>query len=69
MCGWMARAGEGSVCVHTSKSTLKVRVETVGHVKSRGKTMWIGMAHPWQMGPSAIWMFWISVASRAIPSA
>ena len=31
-------------------------------MKSRGKTMCIGMAQPWHTAPSAIWMFCISVA-------
>ena len=31
-------------------------------VRAGGKTMCIGMAHPWHTAPSAIWMFWISVA-------
>mmetsp|Transcript_48994 Transcript_48994/g.135906 ORF Transcript_48994/g.135906 Transcript_48994/m.135906 type:complete len:217 (-) Transcript_48994:203-853(-) len=53
----------------TSNSTLKLRVSTVGQVNSRGKTMCTGIGQPWHTEPSAIWMFWISVASRACPSA
>eukprot|EP00966_Prymnesium_polylepis_P044474 1030998-Prymnesium_polylepis.1 len=49
----------------TSNSTLKLRVSTVGQVNSRGKTMCTGIGQPWHTEPSAIWMFWISVASRA----
>lgn len=55
----------------TSNSILKLREVIVGHVKSRGKNMWIGNTHwsPWQTSPLAICMLCISVASRAIPSA
>lgn len=45
--------------------TLKLVVSRVGQVKSLGNTMWMGMGRPLQTSPSAIWMFWISVASLA----
>lgn len=62
------RAGpRGGELVHLP--TLKLVVSSVGQVNSRGKTMWMGTERPRQTSPSAIWMFWISVASRAYPSA
>ena len=50
-------------------TTLKLLVNKVGQVNSRRKIMYRGMAIPWQMSPSPIWMFWISVASLEYPSA
>ena len=52
----------------SSKFSSNHLLETEGHVKSRGKHMYSGIAHPRQTSPSAIWMFWISVASRVSPS-
>ena len=51
-----------------SNSILKLLVISVGHVKSLGNIMSIGMDSPRQTSPSAIWMFCTSVASLAIPS-
>lgn len=44
-------------------------VSSGGQVDSQRKTMYIGSQMFWQTSPPAIWIFWMSVASRDYPSA
>lgn len=45
------------ICINIHLPTLKLLVERVGHVKSLGKIMKIGMEIPRHTSPSAICMF------------